>query len=441
MRGYRAWVLFRVLGPVEVECSGDVLSLARRQERCLLGILLLEPGRMVPVDRLCDLVWEENPPEQARRGLQSHVARIRAMLARAGADRYGVALNSHSGGYLLRVDPERVDAHRFRSLVRQATNGSSLAQRDGMLREALALWRGPVLHDAGTDWLREHLCADLTELRLHAVEESMDVGIALGRHRELVPELAQLAAVHPTRERLIELHMVALHRAGRTAEALGVFAQARAHLADDLGLDPGPQLTRLHQSILRGESFGDVVPAPQVTIAQPAPHVPRCLPRDIGDFTGRHEILARLLAAVPDQADAGSVILTIDGMPGVGKTALAVHLAHRVANRYPDGQLAIDLHGHSKEAPTEPAAALDTLLRQLGVAGDRIPDGIEARMALWRSELAGRRVLLLLDNAATSEQTSPLLPAGSGCLTLVTSRRRLAGLDGVRSFSLAIFGR
>jgi DNA-binding SARP family transcriptional activator/tetratricopeptide (TPR) repeat protein len=409
-------VLFRVLGPVEVESAGSVLSPARRQERCLLAILLLEAGRVVPVDRLCDLLWEENPPDHARRLLQSHAARIRGLLARLDGE---VRLVSRTGGYLLEVSPDCVDAHRFRRLVRDAAEVDVPTRREELLRDALGLWRGPALQDAASDWLRERLCADVNELRLHAIEESMDAGIAMGRH--LVAELAQLTAAHPTRERLIELHMVALQRAGRTAEALEVFARAREQLAERLGVEPGARLARLHQEMLRGEA----PPAP--------PPVPRCLPRDISDFTGREEVLAHLLEEV-----SRSTVVAIDGMPGVGKTALAVRLAHRVAQRYPDGQLAIDLHGHSSHAPIEPAAALDRLLRQLGVAGDRIPDGLDARVELWRTELASRKVLLLLDNAATSDQIGPLVPPGPGCLTLVTSRRRLAGLDGAHSVALEV---
>jgi DNA-binding SARP family transcriptional activator/tetratricopeptide (TPR) repeat protein len=444
-RHYRAVVRFRVLGPVEVECGGEVLSLARRQERGLLGILLLEPDRLIPLDRLCDLLWEENPPEQARRAVQSHAARIRGLLARTG----GAELVSRSGGYLLRVDPDTVDAHRFRALVRRSSAVDDVSARAALLREALELWRGPVLHDAASDWLREQLGAELADLRLHAIEESMEAGLALGRQHELAAELAALTAAHPTRERLVELHMRALYRAGRTPDALTAFARARALLADQLGVDPGPRLVRLHQAILRGEDIpvaGSTGPAAVSVPAGPAPGsaptvVPRCLPRDIADFTGRDDVLGRLLAAVPSgpsATDTVSTVVAIDGMAGVGKTALAVRFAHRVADRYPGGQLAIDLHGHSEQAPMEPAAALDRLLRQLGVAGDRIPDGLDARVELWRTELAGRKVLLLLDNASTSEQIGPLLPAGVGCLTVVTSRRRLAGLDGAYSVPLEV---
>jgi DNA-binding SARP family transcriptional activator/tetratricopeptide (TPR) repeat protein len=426
-------VLFRLLGPVEIESAAGTHSLARRQERCLLALLLLEPGQVVPVDRLCQLLWEDSAPDQPRRAVQSLVARVRAALVRAAAESSGVSLESVGGGYRIRVDRDLVDAHRFRRLVGEAAGVSDLARREELLADALVLWRGPALADAVSERLREQLCAELDELRMHAVEESISTRLALGRHAELVPELARLTATHPLRERLAELHMTALYRAGRTAEALSAYAHVRELLAEQLGIDPGPGLGRLHRAILRGEELGALRRETPVQTS-----IPRCLPRDIGDFTGRDEILRHLRAVVPDRSDARSAVLTVDGMAGVGKTALAVHLAHEVADRYPDGQLAIDLHGHSERSPVEVTAALDTLLRQLGIAGDRIPDGLEARVALWRTELSGRRILLLLDNAATSDQVSPLLPTGIGCLTLITSRRRLSGLDDVRSFSLDI---
>jgi DNA-binding SARP family transcriptional activator/Tfp pilus assembly protein PilF len=423
-------IRFRLLGPVQVETDDGPVVPGRRQERYLLAILLLECGRLVTMRRLCELLWDDAPPELAPQAVRSLVSRLRALLARVGVDPQ-VALVSKRHGYVLSVAPQTVDAYRFRSLVDRAGRAGDLAERDDLLRDALALWRGPALHDAVPEGLRQRLCADLEELRLGAIEESIATGLARGRDRELLPELAHLAAELPVRDRLAEMHMLALYRLGRVTEALDVFQRARARLADELGLDPSHALQQLHQTILRGEP-----PPPAMAglaSGSPETYLPQCLPRDISDFTGREEQLAGLLAAVPE-----SPILTIDGMPGVGKTALAVHLAHHLAHRYPDGQLAIDLHGHSERAPMDPAAALDVLLRQLGVAGDRIPDGLDARVALWRSKVAGRRVLLLLDNAATSEQIDPLLPAAAGCLTLVTSRRRLIGLGGGRSFALDV---
>src|SRR5256714_4826662 len=280
-----------MLGPVEAESSdGRVLVLGRRQERCLLGILLLEAGRVVSTGRLCDLLWEDNAPEQARRAVQAHVARIRAMLASLATEP-GVELVSKGDGYLLRVPADAVDVVRFRALVGAAGAADDLAERDRLLREALGLWRGVALQDAAGDRLRQRLCGELDELRLHAVEESLAAGLALGRHHELIAELARRSGEHPTRERLVELHMLALYRAGRTADALAVYAVTRAALADHLGLEPGPALQQLHRAILRREPATPPVSPP---VSPPPRARPAQLPPDPAAFTGRVEHLRQL---------------------------------------------------------------------------------------------------------------------------------------------------
>jgi DNA-binding SARP family transcriptional activator len=228
-------VLFRLLGPVEIEWAAGTHSLARRQERCLLALLLLEPSQVVPVDRLCELLWEDSLPEQPRRAVHSLVARVRAALVRMAAQTSGVALESIGGGYRIRVDQDRVDAHRFRRLVSESARVRDLARRDELLSDALALWRGPALADAVGDRLREQLCAELNELRMHAIEESMSTRLALGRHAEVVPVLARLTATHPLRERLAELHIAALYRAGRTADALSAYAHVPGRLQSRVG--------------------------------------------------------------------------------------------------------------------------------------------------------------------------------------------------------------
>jgi DNA-binding SARP family transcriptional activator/predicted negative regulator of RcsB-dependent stress response len=430
---------FRVLGPVEIEADdGQVHTLGRRQERCLLAILLLEAGRVVPVDRLCQLLWDDNPPEQARRAVHAHVARIRAALTRTG----GVELLSQRDGYLLRVDPDSVDAHRFRTLISQATGTADPVERDRLLGEALRLWRGPALYKATTsDRLRQRLCADLEEQRLQALEEATATGLALGRHRELLGELARLGAEHPLRERLVELHMLALYRCGRTAEALDVYQRARTRLADELGLDPGTALQQLQQAVLRGEPRtepkGTPVPAEsRVTPAQ--------LPADLPSFTGRSYPLRQLDALLPDAGKAASatavVISAIAGTPGVGKTALAVHWAHRVQHRFPDGQLYANLRGFNPgAAPTPPARVVRGFLDALNVPAQRIPTEPDAQIGLYRSLLADRRVLVLLDNARDADQVRPLLPGAPGCVTVVTSRNLLTSLvaiEGARPLTL-----
>jgi DNA-binding SARP family transcriptional activator/tetratricopeptide (TPR) repeat protein len=427
-------VQFRVLGPVAVHTDdGRILTLPRRQERLLLAILALQAGQAVSIGRLCALLWDDNPPGPAPAALRTYVARIRSLLARADAPDGGVALVADRGGYVLRVAPELVDAHRFRRLVDAARHHPELAERDRLLREALGLWHGPALHHAADDRLRERLCADLEELRLQAVEASLATGLDLGRHHELLPELARLNAEHPVRERLVELHMLALYRQGRTAEALSVFHSARDRLADELGLDPGAGLHRLHQAMLRGEPLAAARPPAGTRV------VPAQLPADLVGFTGRADHLRQLDALLAGDTTA-VVISAIAGTAGVGKTTLAVHWAHRMRDRFPDGQLYLNLRGFGPTgSATVPEQATRRFLDALGVPARRIPKNLDGQVDLYRSLLAGKRMLIMLDNARDPEQVRPLLPGAPGCLTLVTSRERLTGLvavDGAQPITL-----
>jgi DNA-binding SARP family transcriptional activator len=405
---------------VEVESDdGRVHTLARRQERCTLAILLLEAGRVVHVDRLTRLLWDDDPPPQARRAVQAHIARIRAVLSPAGS---AAELVSHRDGYELRVDTGSVDVHRFRDLFERATRTADLAGRDRLLREALALWRGPALHNAASERLRERLCANLDEQHLQALEASIATGLDLGRHDDLLPELARLGTESPIRERLVELHMLALYRQGRTTEALDVHRHARARLAGELGREPGPALQRLHRAILRGD------PMPAAHAVPPQHAAPAQLPRDVPDFHGRAAQLDQLDALLTDGV-AAAVISAVDGSAGVGRTALAVHWAHRVRDRFPDGQLYVSLRGDDPAGtPVPPGHAIRTLLGALRVAPQHVPADLDSQIGLYRSILAGRRVLIVLDDARDPDQVRPLLPGAPGCRTVVTSRNQLTGL-------------
>jgi DNA-binding SARP family transcriptional activator len=438
---------FRVLGPVEIKTAGTVRGLPRRRERCLLAVLLLELNRMVPVDRLADLLWDGDPPERARQILQGHVSRIRTLLAEVGAAAHGVDLTTVGRGYRLSANPTIVDAHQFHMLVEEAGRIADVADRVDRLRSALDLWRGRALENAANDRLQQRLCAGLEEQRLVAIEDLMSDSLTLRQERMILPQLARVAAEHPGRERLVALHMRALYQAGRKVEALEVYTRARTHLAEQYGLDPGPQLRGMHEAILRDQltvpeaqspPAADQLPAPTTgEVASPTPEtagrvVPRQLPADLTTFIGREKELDQLDAPASGADSPGSelVIAAIDGMGGIGKTALAVHAAHRLADRFPDGQLFIDLKGFTeRQAPVEPAEALQRLLVALGVPGQQIPSELEDRAGLRRSALAGRRMLIVLDNAATAAQVTPLLPGAPGCLVMVTSRRRLAGLS------------
>ncbi|MEO6091031.1 MAG: BTAD domain-containing putative transcriptional regulator, partial [Umezawaea sp.] len=380
---------FGVLGPVEVHGDdGALLPPLPPKAGRILAVLAADCGRVVPVDRLIDLVWGERPPPQARKSLQVHISGLR---------RAGVPVEHRAVGYRLAAEPDQVDAHLFRGLVARAGETADPVERRALLGEALSLWRGVPM--AGID----RLGGPLEAQRLAAVEDAVDADLALGHHAEVVDLLSGLVEEHPLSERLRLRLMRALAGSGRRTEAMRVFHDIRRLLVDELGVEPGPRLQQLYRTVLEG--------------TEPEEPVRRnYLPRDVGDFTGRAEQLARLTGGDPHG------VWWIEGAAGVGKSALAVHAAHLLAARYPDGQLFVDLHA----LPPSPGAALDTLLRAIDVPSVRIPAQLDERAALWRAQLTGRRVLIVLDGVSSVAQVRRLLPGAPGCLTLVTSRLRPA---------------
>ncbi|MET8088840.1 BTAD domain-containing putative transcriptional regulator [Micromonospora sp. NPDC005220] len=416
---------FGILGPLRV--GGGESTVTAGRDRIVLAMLLLRAGRLVPVDELIDAVWEERPPATARAQLQTCVSRLRRRFTELGLAPETIITDPV--GYGVRTAPNDLDAEVFTRNVeaaRAAVAAGRLAEASERFRAALALWRGPALGGIPSRSVRRR-AQTLDEQRLTALEECVDVELRLGRAAELIEELTESVDQHPLRERLRGQLMLALSSVGRQADALAVYREGRRFYADELGIEPGAALQELHQRVLAG----DLALAGRE--ARPIAPV-RSLPRAIGDFTGRQQTLARLVKDV----EAGARIQLIDGMAGSGKTTLAVHVATALVDNYPDAQLYIDLHGHSERAPLTASAAVATLLRQLGVPADRVPTNQDDRLALWRTELAGRRALLVLDNAATADQVTPLLPNGSHCLVLVTSRRRLVGVDEGRPFSLPV---
>jgi DNA-binding SARP family transcriptional activator len=427
-------VLFRLLGPVEVVHRGQRLELGRRRERLLLGLLLLEPGRVVPVPRLIELLWDLDPPPSARASLRTHVARLRTTLADCD-----ITLAGGTDGYLAEVEPERIDAHRFVASVGAVRQLTRPDERSAALRDALALWRGPLLADVADDRLRQRLGAGLDEVRVGAIELLAEADLEAGRPEQVIADLSALAETHPTWERSIGLLMTALYRCGRGGDALALYDRTRRLLAEELGVDPGPGLHRRYEQILHSDPALD---GPATAVGQPPERgvVPRQLPRDAADFVGREGDLAQLDKISTIESGVPAIILTtISGTAGVGKTALAVRWAHQTADRFPDGQLFVDLRGFDIGPPLRPIDALVQLLLALGVEPDRIPAGQDEAAGLYRSLLADRRLLVVLDNAATAEDVRPLLPGGSGCLVVITSRNRLSGLvahDGARPIAL-----
>jgi DNA-binding SARP family transcriptional activator/tetratricopeptide (TPR) repeat protein len=413
-------VRFGILGPLQVTDSGREVVISAGRDRTVLAMLLLKPGRIVSTDDLIDAVWEDRPPATARGQLQTCVSRLRRTL------RPGVILTDPAG-YGISVTGDDLDAVAFTRLVAHAKSTAADARES--LQQALALWRGAVLAGIDSRPVR-HQAAVLEEQRATAIEDWVDIELADGRDRDLVAELTGLVERFPLRERLRAQLMLALYRTGRQADALAEYRHGRDLLREQVGVEPGPELQDLHRQILLGG-----VEASQPRRAGLAPV--DMLPRAVRDFTGHEEALGRLLAAVNRRDDAPQVQV-IDGMAGSGKTTIAVHLAGLLREDFPDAQLFIDLYGHSERRPSSPAAALMTLLRQLGVPANRIPDDDEERVQLWRTEIATRRALVVLDNAASTAQVSPLLPTSGKVLVLVTSRRRLAGLDAVRPESLGV---
>jgi DNA-binding SARP family transcriptional activator len=429
---------FGILGPVEVRVDGRPVAVTASKPRTLLAGLLVHANKVVAAARLIDLLWGEDPPASAKATLQSYVRQLRRLLP-AGSQAGGGVLLTRSPGYLLRVEPERLDLDRFQGLVeaaQQARRDGDPAQAAARLRQALGLWRGPALCDVDSETLRWVEAPRLEELRLAALEARIDAELQLGLHAELVGELHALAATHPLRERFAGQLMLALYRCGRQADALEVFAATRRWLVEDLGLEPAQDLQRLHRAILAGDPALHH-PAPTtdrrgrpVPAAQP---VPRELPSPVAGFTGRARELQRLSRLLDPTGAAGRpvVISAIDGMGGVGKSALAVQAAHQLADRFPDGQLYVDLHGATPgQPPRTPISALGQLLRSLGVEPAAIPVEAEEAAARWRSLAAQRRLLVLLDNAHGAAQLRSLLPGSPTCAVLVTSRQVLGTLEG-----------
>lgn len=420
-----------MLGAVQVISKGRPALRARRRERLLLGLLALEANRSLSVARLEQLLWTGGAPRNPRQAIQVYISRLRAQL---GED--PIRLTHQGDGYALRVDPDFVDAHRFVKQVAAARSLRDPTQRAERLGEALAMWRGLLLEDAADDDLRERIGRELEETRLSAVEMRVEAELDAGRHESLVGELARLTETHPYRERLISVRMKALYRCGRVPEALEVYRESAAALEEAVGLDFSDELKALYVAILRH----DKSLAPAAEPAEPAP-APAQLPPDLAVFVGREAELERLIAYAPtgDEPRRGrAAVCAVDGMAGVGKTALATRAAHHLADRFPDGRLYVNLHGFTRgTSPVSPEDALDRMMRALGMPPQTIPRHIDDRAAAWRSLLAGKKTLIVLDNAAGEDQVLPLLPAASGCLVLITSRVRLSGLDDVSYLSLS----
>jgi DNA-binding SARP family transcriptional activator/tetratricopeptide (TPR) repeat protein len=413
-----------LLGPLRVSVAGRQVELPAGRLATLLAVLAMSAGQAVSVDRLATAVWGEDLSVDARANLQTNVRRLRRLL---GAE----LVATRGSGYALEVDPDQVDALRFDRLLDLAAAAPDRATQRDRLVEALALWRGTPFDGVRSDWLDQTHAPRLLERYLAALERRVDLDLADGSQADLAAELGELTGRYPLRESLWVRLLVALERSGRPAEALGRYGAIRVRLAEELGTDPGPELQRVHADLLAGRRPGLPGAAPPAT----ARVVPRQLPADTDAFTGREAALKALdgLLGDPDEpAPRPLAVAAIAGTAGIGKTALAVHWAHRVADRFPDGQLYVNLRGFDPSgSPAEPAETVRGFLDALAVPPRQLPAGPDAQAGLYRSLLAGRRMLVLLDNARDADQVVPLLPGAPGCLVLVTSRDRLAGLVAV----------
>jgi DNA-binding SARP family transcriptional activator len=421
---------FRILGSVEVAIGSQPLDVGGVRQSIMIATLLLSANKVVTMDRLLEAIYGENPPPTSRSQVQIGISSLRRLFAAYG---HHDVISTHPNGYALHVGSAQLDAARFEELVAAARASEDPEQAVAKYRDALRLWRGPALH--GIDRHPVQIAAGrLDELRVCIVEERIGIELDLGRHHELVGELTELVEDHPLRERFHGHLMHALHNCGRTAEALQVYRRVRDTLVDELGLDPGDELKQLHQAILRS----DPTLKPPAEASQ---QVPRLLPSDIGDFTGREEQLTEIhRRLVRDFAEAPRAVpvVVLTGKGGVGKTAIAVHSSHRIAEHFSAGQLFVDLHGSSTR-PVRPADVLERFIRALGVSAGQIPASLDERAETYRNLLAGRKVLITLDDAADESQVIPLVPGHGAAAIMVTSRGALTGIPGATHIDVDVF--
>jgi len=441
----RVEVRFRLLGPVEVWAGSTQLVVGGPRQYGVLAALAVDAGRLVPVEVLVDRVWGEDPPERARRTLHTHITRLRRCLERGpAASDPNVRITRRAGGYVLEVDPDEVDLHRFRRLLEASRGAGRDGERLGLLREAVGCWRGDPLTGVAGEWAGR-LRDSWRQEHLAAVVAWADAELRAGEPAVVPAPVRVLLDEFPLAEPLAAVLMRAYAATGRTADALDVYAPLRERLADELGADPGAELQAVHLAVLRGEVSR---PAASPAGAEPAPAdrvavLPAQLPGDVPGFTGRAVHLARLdavLAAAAADAPTAVVVTAVSGTAGVGKTALAVRWAYRVADRFPDGQLYVNLRGFDPGGQVmSSAAAVRGFLDALGMPANRIPADHDAQAALYRSLLAGRRMLVVIDNARDAAHARPLLPGTPTAVAVVTSRDPLTGLvaaDGAHSLSL-----
>jgi len=434
-------VEFKILGPLEIAAGSERLELGGSRQQIVAAMLLLSPNRVVTMDRLLEAIYGEDLPPTSRSQAQISISNLRRMFAARSST---PIISTHPHGYIINVGAGELDLQRFEDLIaagREARDARSLKTAVASYRDALRLWRGAALDGIDSSLIRA-AASRLDEQRITINEDRIQLELELGRHRELVGELGELIHEYPLRERLRGQLMLALYRCDRMAEALQVYRQARQAMIDELGLEPGERLQQLERAILNADP--SLNPPPEViTIAPVRTRVPSLLPIDIADFTGRSEQVTRIgrhLVSPAAEASARQAVpvVVVVGKGGVGKTSIAVHAAHGMASHFTDGQLFADLHGWAAH-PVGPMQVLERFLRVLGVSSAQIPEGLDERAEVYRSLLSDRKILVVLDDAASESSVRPLLPGSGGASVLVTSRRRLPGIPGAVHIELDVF--
>ncbi len=430
-----------LLGPLVVGGAAGPLEVPAAKQRAVLAALALRAGQVVSFDALAGAVWDDAPPPGARVTVRNYVLRLRQLLGPAGG-----RIVTRDPGYVLEMSAADVDVLAFGRLYRDggaAVRAGAWAAAAEVLSQALALWRGAPLADVPAPVLHREWADRLEQERLQAFEWRIGAQLRLGGHGEVLGELERLAAEHPLREQVHGLLMLALYRLGRAGDALAAYQHARRLLVDELGVEPGDELRHLQQRVLARDPALAAPAAAVLPQQPPAPVVPRQLPAAVAEFAGRAGELKLLAAQVDKPAGTGGTVLisAIGGTAGVGKTALAVHFAHQMTRRFPDGQLYANLRGFDPAGPpVTPVQAIRGFLDALGVPPRPIPADVDAQAGLYRSLMAGKRMLVMLDNARDAAQVRPLLPGSAGCLVVVTSRNQLTGLAAAHGARLLTLG-
>ncbi|MFC1421027.1 AfsR/SARP family transcriptional regulator [Streptacidiphilus cavernicola] len=434
---------FGVLGPLHARITGREVRLDGPRQAKMLAALLVDANNVVPMERLVAVMWDERTPATAVRQVQDALSGLRRNLAACGAP--GSLISTRRGGYQINLAPDQLDLLEFDHERRLAERHQSSAETALALRRALACWRGGALVDVSSRVL-EFDAARLNERRAATHKRCLSLELDLGRHREVVEELTALSREHPYDEHVAEHLMVALYRCRRQGEALQVYERLRRTLAGELGVDPTPLIQALHRRILvadpalaapaNGSADAPEGPGPAGAESDLALPV-RQLPLDVPDFVGRADALAEVAGLLDGSAPNRAPVVVVVGGPGVGKSCLATHAARLASAAFPDGQLYLNLAGTSDE-PRDPALMLAEALGALSIVGSAIPNGLSERAALYRSLLADRRMLVVLDDAGHADQVLPLLPGADGCAVLVTSRTLLTQLPGVRHLDLDV---